>query len=83
MAVVPEPYLELSREDAAALKVAEGEVVRVKGNGVELKLKAKVDNRLPRGVVFTPYHFAEAGVNRLYRGEAAVSVELSKRNNFV
>jgi len=78
LAVVPEPYIELGREDAVALKVAEGELLRVKGNGVELKLKAKIDTRLPRGVVFAPYHFTEAGLNRLYRGEAAVAVELSK-----
>jgi len=78
MAVVAEPYLELGREDAAALKIAEGDVVTVKGNGAEVKLKAKVDTRLPQGVVFAPYHFAAAGLNRLYRGEAAVAVELSK-----
>jgi NADH-quinone oxidoreductase subunit G len=29
-------------------------------------------------VVFAPYHFAEAGLNRLCQGEAAVAVELSK-----
>ncbi|HXV19548.1 MAG TPA: NADH-quinone oxidoreductase subunit NuoG [Desulfuromonadales bacterium] len=78
LAVVPEPYLELSLQDAAALKIVDGEMVSVKGNGVVLKLKAKVDSRLPKGVVFAPYHFASAGLNRLYRGEAAVAVELSK-----
>jgi predicted molibdopterin-dependent oxidoreductase YjgC len=78
MAVCPEPYLELCREDASALKVAEGDMVKVSGNGVELKLKAKVDIRLPKGVVFAPYHFAEAQVNRLYKGEAVVAVKVSK-----
>jgi NADH-quinone oxidoreductase chain G len=78
LAVVSEPYLELSREDAAALQVGEGEWVKVTGNGVELKLKAKIGSRMPRGVVFAPYHFAGAGINRLYRGEAAIAVELSK-----
>ncbi len=78
MAVLPEPYLELCREDAAALKVADGDVVKVAGNGVELKLKVKVDNRLPKGVVFVPYHFADAQVNRLYKGEAVIPVKVSK-----
>jgi len=78
LAVVPEPYLEFGREDAAALKVVDGETITVKGNGIVLKLKAKVDSRLPKGVVFAPYHFASAELNRLYRGEAAVAVELSK-----
>ncbi len=78
LAVVPEAYLELGREDAAALKVAEGDMVKVKANGTEINLKAKVDNRLPQGVVFAPYHFVEAGLNKLYTGEAAVAVEVSK-----
>jgi NADH-quinone oxidoreductase subunit G len=78
MAVLPEPYLELSREDAKALSVVDGDLVNVSGNGSELKLKAKVGNRLPKGVVFAPYHFAEANVNRLYKGEAVIAVKVSK-----
>ncbi len=78
MAVVSEPYLELCREDAAALKVEDGEPLTLKANGVELKLKTKVGNRLPKGVVFAPYHFAEAELNRIYKGEAAIAVELAK-----
>ena len=78
MAVLPEAYVELCREDAAELKVADGDLVKVSGNGAELKLKVKVGNRLPKGVVFAPYHFSEAQVNRLYKGEAAVPVTLTK-----
>jgi NADH-quinone oxidoreductase subunit G len=78
LAVVPEPYLELGREDAAALKVEEGELLKIKGNGVEIQLKAKIGTRLPQGVLFAPYHFAAAGINRIYQGEAAVTVEVSK-----
>lgn len=78
LAVVPEAYVELGREDARSLGIEEGDAVRIKGNGVELKLPAKVDVRLPKGVVFVPYHFAAVGLNRLYQGEAAVPVEISK-----
>ncbi|MGW8311981.1 MAG: NADH-quinone oxidoreductase subunit NuoG [Desulfuromonadales bacterium] len=78
MAVLPEPYLELGREDAKELQVAEGDLVKIAANGIELSLKAKVGNRLPKGVVFAPYHFAEAQINRLYKGEAVISVKLSK-----
>jgi NADH-quinone oxidoreductase chain G len=77
-AVVAEPYLEFGREDAKELALKDGDRVKVKGNGVELTLKAKVDRRLPKGVVFAPYHFAEAGLNMLYRGEAAIAVEIGK-----
>jgi predicted molibdopterin-dependent oxidoreductase YjgC len=78
LSAMPATYVELGREDAASLGVKEGDLLTVKGNGVELKLKAKVGTRLPKGVVFAPYHFAEAGVNRLYKGETAIPVQLSK-----
>jgi len=78
MAVLPEAYVELCREDAAELKVEDGDLLKVSANGTELKLKAKVGNRLPKGVVFAPYHFAEAQVNRLYKGEAVIAVTVSK-----
>ncbi len=78
MAVLSEPYLELGREDAKALSVVDGDLIKVSGNGAELKLKAKVANRLPKGVVFAPYHFAEANLNRLYKGEAVIAVKVSK-----
>jgi NADH-quinone oxidoreductase subunit G len=78
LAVVPQPYLEICREDAKALKVIDGDLVTVKGGGVELKLPAKVDTRLPRGVVFAPYHFGVIGLNRLYKGEAVIAVDVSK-----
>ena len=60
------------------LEVMDGELVKVAGKGAELKLKVKVGNRLPKGVLFAPYHFAEAQVARLYKGEAVVSVKVSK-----
>ena len=78
IAVLAEPYVELCREDAKGLNVVDGDLVKIAGNGVELKLKVKVGNRLPKGVLFAPYHFAEAQVNRLYKGEAVVSVKVSK-----
>jgi NADH-quinone oxidoreductase chain G len=78
MAVLAEAYVEFGRDDAKALEVVDGDLVKVTGNGVELKLKAKVDNRLPKGVLFAPYHFAEAQVNRLYKGAAVIAVKVSK-----
>jgi predicted molibdopterin-dependent oxidoreductase YjgC len=78
LAAVAEAYVEFGREDAKALDLKDGDPVKVAGNGVELRLKAKVGNRLPKGVLFAPYHFAAAGINRLYKGEAAVAVTVSK-----
>jgi predicted molibdopterin-dependent oxidoreductase YjgC len=78
LAAMPEAYVEIGRDDAKALGIKEDDVVKIAGNGVELQLKAKVGNRLPKGVLFAPYHFAAAGINRIYKGEAAVAVTVSK-----
>jgi predicted molibdopterin-dependent oxidoreductase YjgC len=73
--VVPEAYIEVCREDAAELKLEEGDVLQLKAEGGELKAKVKVDNRLPQGVMFAPYHFAELGLNRVYSGQPVIAVE--------
>lgn len=78
MAVVSEPYIELGREDAAELKVAEGETLKLKAAGGEFSAKVKIDRRLPQGVVFVPYHFGTLGLNRIYTGQSAIAVDLSK-----
>ena len=78
LAAMPEAYVEFGREDAVEFGINEGETVTLRGNGEELKLKAKVGSRLPKGLVFVPYHFASAGVNRLYKGESTVAVEVLK-----
>jgi NADH-quinone oxidoreductase chain G len=74
-AVVPEPYIELCREDAAALSIADGDPLKLKTDAGELQAKAKVDRRLPQGVMFAPYHFAELELNRVYSGQPAIAVE--------
>ena len=77
-AAMTEAYVEFGREDAKILGLKDDDLVKITGNGVELQLKAKVGNRLPQGVLFAPYHHAAAGINRLYKGEAAVAVTVSK-----
>jgi NADH-quinone oxidoreductase subunit G len=73
-----EGYVEFGREDAKALDLKDGDLVKLAGNGCELRLKVKVGNRLPKGVLFAPYHFAATELNRMYKGEAAVTVTVSK-----
>ncbi len=77
-AVVGEAYVEFSFEDAKELEIVDETVVSIKADGVELKLKAKVDKRLPKGVLFAPYHFADARLNSLYKGAAAIPVQVGK-----
>jgi predicted molibdopterin-dependent oxidoreductase YjgC len=77
-AVVHEAYLEFGRDDASALQVKEGDIVTLKGNGAEIKIKVKVGTRLPKGVLFAPYHFGSAGLNRIWHGAAVTPVQVSK-----
>lgn len=78
MYVCPEGYVELNRDDAQNLGVAEDDSLTVKSATGEVKLKAKVGSRLPQGVVFAPYHFAEQSVNALTDGAAVTWVSISK-----
>jgi len=75
MAVVAEPYIELCREDAGELKLQEGDLLKLVAAGGEIQAKVKIDRRLPKGVLFTPYHFGSLGLNRIYTGQPAIAVE--------
>ncbi|MEM1901223.1 MAG: molybdopterin-dependent oxidoreductase, partial [Candidatus Nezhaarchaeales archaeon] len=54
---VPEPYLEISQEDALELNLKDGDVVEVKGSRGGLRVKVKVVPKGLKGVVFMPIHF--------------------------
>ena len=78
MSVCPESYIELGRDDAATLKVKTGDMIQLKADEGTIRSKVKVDNRLPKGVIFAPYHFADLGLNRIYTGQSVIAVEPSK-----
>ncbi|WP_298267163.1 molybdopterin-dependent oxidoreductase [Geobacter sp.] len=78
MYVCPEGYVELSRVDAKRLGVEDDAVLTVKSKNGEVKLKAKVGNRMPEGVVFTPYHFADQSINSITDGSPVTWVTVSK-----
>ncbi len=61
----PEPYVEVNRADAARLSVSDGDRVRVASRRGEISLKARVTDWIMPGVVFIPFHYAEAAANRL------------------
>ncbi|GAM11232.1 NADPH-Fe(3+) oxidoreductase subunit alpha [Geobacter sp. OR-1] len=78
MLVCPEAYVELNREDAKSLSISDGDQVAIKSSTGELRLKAKVGSRLPKGVVFAPYHFADASINTVTAGSAVTFVTIGK-----
>jgi formate dehydrogenase alpha subunit len=61
----PECLIEISPADAQALKIAEGDRVRVLSRRGDLEAKIKITERSPQGTIFIPFHYAEAAANRL------------------
>jgi formate dehydrogenase alpha subunit len=62
---VPEAYVEMHPDDAAAIGLNGGSRVRVSSRRGEIELAARVTPHIKPGVVFIPFHFAEAAANVL------------------
>ena len=61
----PEAYVELHPDDAAEIGLNGSKRVRVASRRGEIELAARVTERIRPGVVFIPFHFAEAAANAL------------------
>ena len=64
-AFMSEELIEINPEDAKALGIAGGEMVKVISRRGEVVAKAKVTEVSPVGVVFMTFHFAESPANAL------------------
>lgn len=60
-----QPYVEINPNDAEAMAIRDGDVVKVISRRGEVNIKAKLTNSVRRGVVFIPIHYYESAVNRL------------------
>jgi formate dehydrogenase major subunit len=58
-------YMEINLKDAKEMGIKDGERVKVSSRRGEIQVKAQVSPRVKRGVVFIPFHFAEAAANVL------------------
>ncbi len=58
-------FVEMNPEDAQRLSIAQGEKVRVKSRRGEIAIKTFITDRVAKGVVFIPFHFAECAANVL------------------
>jgi formate dehydrogenase alpha subunit len=61
----PACFVEIAREDARALGVADGDHVLVSSRRGEIVARARVSGMTAPGTVFMPFHYADAAVNRL------------------
>ncbi len=57
--------IQVNPEDAEALGVGQGEMVEVASRRGAVQAKVLVTDRVPRGMVFMPFHFREASANVL------------------
>lgn len=62
---VPEGYVEINPEDAARLGIGKSSWVRVSSRRGTIETRAWITRRVPPGVIFAPFHFAEAAANIL------------------
>jgi formate dehydrogenase alpha subunit len=62
---VAEAYVEIHPEDAARVGLNGSKTVKVSSRRGEIELEARVTERIKPGVVFIPFHFAEAAANAL------------------
>jgi formate dehydrogenase alpha subunit len=62
---VPTGWIEINPEDAAALGVADKEMVKAISRRGEVEVPARVTPDIMKGVMFMPFHFAECAANKL------------------
>jgi len=63
--IYPEPTVEIHPDDAREVGIAAGDWIRVRSRRGKIQAKALITERSPRGLVFIPFHFAEAAANEL------------------
>ena len=63
--IEPEAVIEINPADASALKIKEGDKVKVISRRGELTAKTKITEKSPPKVVFMTFHFAESAANVL------------------
>jgi predicted molibdopterin-dependent oxidoreductase YjgC len=61
----PEPYVEMNPEDAARIGLDGARRVRVISRRGEIEVAVRLTERIRPGVVFIPFHYAEAAANAL------------------
>lgn len=66
--MAPEVYVEVNPELAAAKGIEDGAMVKITSRRGFVTMKAKVTDRVEKGVLFVPFHW-ESGANVLTNGE--------------
>jgi predicted molibdopterin-dependent oxidoreductase YjgC len=62
---LPSGYVEIAPKDAERLGIVAGELVSVQTRRGQIKTKTLITERVPEGMIFIPFHFAECAANVL------------------
>ncbi len=62
---IPEGFLEIHPEDAKSLDIGDGHKIKMASRRGEIETRITITDRVKKGVVFMPFHFEEAKVNKL------------------
>lgn len=63
--IKPEAYVEISKEDANELNIKDGEMIKISSPFGELEIKAKISERVSKGIITIPNHYSEKKANKL------------------
>jgi formate dehydrogenase alpha subunit len=61
----PKAYVEINNKDATRLGIRNGAVVKITSRRGEITIQARVTDSIREGLVFIPFHYAEAAANVL------------------
>jgi len=61
----PEGFVELNRRDADRLRLDKSGKVRITTRRGSVQARVRLNDRVPLGTLFMPFHFAEAAANVL------------------
>jgi formate dehydrogenase major subunit/formate dehydrogenase alpha subunit len=67
--LAPRNFAEINPADAATLGVTDGDMISLETRRGAIRLEAKVTNNILPGVIFVPFHYAEAAANLLTSAE--------------
>ena len=62
---INEGFMEINPADAEQLGIADNEVIKVTSRRGEIEIMARLTDRVGKGVIFIPFHFAESAANVL------------------
>jgi len=63
--LAPECFVEVSRDDAGAYGIKEGDSVKVASRRGEIETKVRISEKAVKGTLFIPFHYAKAAANEL------------------